>query len=152
MLAYPAKVEPDGDGFLVTFRDIPEAITGGDAIVEALEEAIDCLDVALAGFYADSDRDLPAASAPRRGEYMVSPSLPYALKLSLYQAMREEGVRPAELARRLGVDHKTVSGRLLKLTYRVNVELMTRAFKVIGRTPFVQTQKSLEPTPKRRAA
>ena len=38
---YVAKFEPDGDGFLVTFPAVPEAITGGDhkIAVEALKAA-----------------------------------------------------------------------------------------------------------------
>lgn len=142
MLSYPAKIEPDENAFLVTFRDIPEAITGGATREEALAMAEDCLDVALAGFYADEGRDLPTPSKARKGEVLVSPSLPYALKLSLYQAMRDDGVRPAELARRLNVDHKTVSSRIMNFRYAANTQQLQRAFKALGRRPVVSIDKA----------
>jgi antitoxin HicB len=40
---------PDIDGgYVVTFRDLPEAITQGDSIAECLKEASDCLEEAIA--------------------------------------------------------------------------------------------------------
>ena len=48
--AYPCKSTPDEDGALVvTFPDVPEAITGGKDPVEALAMAEDALATALAG-------------------------------------------------------------------------------------------------------
>ena len=47
---YPALLttdEKDG-GFVVTFRDLPEAITQGNSLEEALNEAADCLEEAIA--------------------------------------------------------------------------------------------------------
>ena len=47
---YPALLtadEKDG-GFVVTFPDLPEAITQGNSWEEALHEAADCLEEAIA--------------------------------------------------------------------------------------------------------
>jgi antitoxin HicB len=49
--AYPVTLtsdEKDG-GFVVTFKDFPEAITQGETTEEALVEAADALDEAIAG-------------------------------------------------------------------------------------------------------
>jgi antitoxin HicB len=46
-MTYFAKFEPDEGGFLVTFTDVPEAITGGKDRAEALANAQDALEVAL---------------------------------------------------------------------------------------------------------
>ncbi len=43
MLRYPAKLERDGEGYVVTFRDIPEAITAGATKEEAWVMAEDAL-------------------------------------------------------------------------------------------------------------
>jgi predicted RNase H-like HicB family nuclease len=53
MLAYAATLTPDEEdgGFVVTFRDVPEAITQGGTLDEALHNAADALTVALE-FYA----------------------------------------------------------------------------------------------------
>ena len=48
--AYPAHFKPDEDGsFMVQFRDLPEAITSGRDMADAIEQAADCLQEALAG-------------------------------------------------------------------------------------------------------
>ena len=43
--AYPAIFTPDTEdgGFVITFPDIPEAITQADSIAIGLEEATDCI-------------------------------------------------------------------------------------------------------------
>jgi len=43
---YPAKLTPDKEdgGFVVMFRDFPEAITQGEDMADALAEAVDCLE------------------------------------------------------------------------------------------------------------
>jgi len=50
-LAYPVTLTPDetDGGFVVTFEDLPEAITQGETIEEALAEAADALEEAIAG-------------------------------------------------------------------------------------------------------
>ena len=49
--AYPVTLTPDDadGGFVVTFQDVPEAITQGQTLAEALLEAADALDEAIAG-------------------------------------------------------------------------------------------------------
>lgn len=45
---YPIRLISDRDsgGFVVGFRDLPEAITQGDTLEECLQEAADCLEEA----------------------------------------------------------------------------------------------------------
>lgn len=60
--AYPCKLTDDEDGGLVaTFPDVPEAITGGRDLDEALAEAEDALAVALEGYVLEG-RDIPTPS------------------------------------------------------------------------------------------
>jgi len=44
MLNYPVTLKKDGDTILVTFRDVPEAITFGADKEEALRNAVDALE------------------------------------------------------------------------------------------------------------
>src|SRR5438309_12052060 len=105
MRAYPAALISDRDGgFTVTFRDVPEAITEGDTREEALLRAEDALESALA-MYIAAKEPLPAASPAEAGEEMVPLSALGMAKTALYDAMREQGVGRAELARR---DRKSV--------------------------------------------
>ena len=48
---YPALFTPDAQdgGFVVTFPDVPEAVTQGEDMPDALQEAADCLEEAIAG-------------------------------------------------------------------------------------------------------
>ncbi|NEO96746.1 MAG: type II toxin-antitoxin system HicB family antitoxin [Moorea sp. SIO3G5] len=47
--SFPATFTPDESdgGFVVTFQDLPEAITQGDSMEQALAEAADCLEEAM---------------------------------------------------------------------------------------------------------
>ena len=101
MRAYPAKLSPDPDGgFTVTFRVVPEAITEGDSRDEALMRAEDALESALA-MYIAAKEPLPKPSALKRGEVMVPLSALGMAKTALHEAMLEQKVGRAELARRL---------------------------------------------------
>lgn len=58
-LTYPATVTPDTGGqWLVTFPDIPEAVSAGDSKEDALAYAPAALETALE-FYTDAGEDLP---------------------------------------------------------------------------------------------
>ena len=59
--------------FVVTFRDVPEAVTAGVTRAEALDRASCALLEALAG-YVQLGRQLPAPSAPETGEDLVAVS------------------------------------------------------------------------------
>jgi antitoxin HicB len=99
MFSYPITLTKDGDIILVTFRDIPEAITFGANKEEALLNAVDALESGLS-FYVESRKPLPLPSKLKRGERAVSPTALESAKLGLYQAMTEQGIKKAEIARR----------------------------------------------------
>jgi antitoxin HicB len=48
--SFPATLTPDLDdgGYVVTFRDLPEAITQDDSVELALQKAFDCIEEAIA--------------------------------------------------------------------------------------------------------
>ncbi|HXO89917.1 MAG TPA: type II toxin-antitoxin system HicB family antitoxin, partial [Stellaceae bacterium] len=59
---YPADIERDSAGFyLVTFPDFPEAATDARSREDAVSEAIDCLEEAVAGRMKRGD-DIPTPS------------------------------------------------------------------------------------------
>jgi antitoxin HicB len=71
MSQYPVTLTKDGSQFLVTFKDVPEAITFGMNEKEALENAVDALDTGLS-FYIDAHEPLPKASKVKRGQKIVT--------------------------------------------------------------------------------
>jgi antitoxin HicB len=100
MFDYPVLLIPDDGTVLVTFPDVPEAITFGMDEDEALLQAVDALETGLS-FYIDARKPLPVPSAAE-GRPTVRPSALECAKLGVYQAMTEQGLRKTDLARRLG--------------------------------------------------
>lgn len=71
VIAYPARFEPAPEGgYVVTFRDIPEAITQGDTEAEAQEMAKDAL-ICACEIYAETGRSLPPSSTAMPGERLI---------------------------------------------------------------------------------
>lgn len=132
MLDYPVILEaqPEG-GFVVTFPDVPEAITQGEDEDEALLYAIDALESALS-FYVDDRKPLPIPSKPKRGQKTVRPSALECAKLGVYRAMTEQGIKKAELARRLGW-HMPQVDRLFDLRHASRLDQIEAAARALGR-------------------
>ena len=131
-LDFPAMLRRAKEGgYVVTFRDVPEAITQGEDRADALVNAIDALETALE-FYSDSLSDLPRSSKPRGREVLVRPSASACMKFAVYQTMRERGVRKAELARRLGW-HLPQINRLLDLHHASRLDQAEAALQVLGK-------------------
>ena len=131
-LDYPVILEPDSnDTVLVSFPDVPEAHTFGDDEADALLRAADALETALE-FYTDAGEPLPKASKPRRGQHTVRPGAQACIKLGIYQAMREQGVRKSELARRLGW-HMPQVDRLLDMRHATRLAQAESALAALGR-------------------
>jgi antitoxin HicB len=131
MRAYPATLIPDMDGgFTVTFRDVPEAITEGDSLEDALFRAEDALESALA-MYVMAKESFPAPSAAQEGEVMVPLSALGMAKAALYEATREQGVGRAELARRLRW-HLAQVNRVLDLRHASKMEQVEAALAALG--------------------
>lgn len=101
---FPALLEPDEEGRLVVhFPDLPEALTDGADIAEALTEASDCLSTALAARIVNH-QDIPPPRRLRTGHYLVAPEAKMALKAALYSALRARKMTAADLARQLRID------------------------------------------------
>ncbi|WP_019624329.1 type II toxin-antitoxin system HicB family antitoxin [Thioalkalivibrio thiocyanoxidans] len=70
-MSYGVRLSRDEAGrYLVTCRDVPEALTDGESQEEALREMGDALRVALAG-YVTEGRPIPTPSLTRDGETIV---------------------------------------------------------------------------------
>jgi predicted RNase H-like HicB family nuclease/uncharacterized protein YnzC (UPF0291/DUF896 family) len=70
MLGYPVTLTPENGGYVVTFQDVPEALTEGDTLEEALAMGLEALESALE-FYYESHRPVPVPSAPGPGQHVV---------------------------------------------------------------------------------
>ncbi len=132
MLAYPAIFAPEPEGgFTVTFRDVPEAITWGQTVEEAMSMAVDALETALST-YVDDRKDLPRPSAAKRRERLVPLSALGMAKAALYTTMREQKVGKAALARRLD-RHLPQIDRLLDFCHASKLEQIELALTALGK-------------------
>lgn len=127
--AYAAEFEPTEreGGFVVSFPDVPEAITEGDDMADALVQASDALGVALLT-YLEMDRALPAAKAEGT---LIYPAAEIATKIAVIETFRASGISRTELARRLGKDEKEAR-RLLDPDTATKLPLLASALAAMG--------------------
>lgn len=130
-MRYVVKIEPDGDGFMASFPDVPEALTGGDTREETLDMARDALITAL-DFCFDDKREVPLPRKAKKGEEVVE--LPASLwaKVLLLNEMVRQQVRPVELARKLGTSAQEVN-RLVNLKHTTKVDSIQEALSALGK-------------------
>jgi antitoxin HicB len=131
-MQYPVKLTPDGKYFMVSFPDVPEALTQGTGKRDALHHALDALESALT-FYIDAGKPFPTPSKPRRNQRVVELPASFSAKALLLHEMNAKGIRPSMLARRLKLAPESVS-RLLNPYRTSSIDLIQAALKVLGKT------------------
>ena len=139
MLAYPALFEPEGKGFVVTFPDIPEAITEGNSAAEAMEYAVDALQTILSE-YINRRLEIPQPKRARgRNVRLVDLPALVEAKIGLYRSMRSMNVRKADLARRIGWQKSQVD-RLLDLKHASRLDQIETALKALDKRLTIQVE------------
>ncbi|MDY6862107.1 MAG: type II toxin-antitoxin system HicB family antitoxin [Thermodesulfobacteriota bacterium] len=130
---YPATLTPDNDdgGFVVKFIDLPEAITQGENVDNALSEAADCLEEAIAN-RIEMGRPIPNPSTAKNGQYAVPLPAQMAAKAVLYIAIQEIGISNVDLAKKLGCDEKEVC-RMLDPHHSSKIPRIEFALSAMGR-------------------
>ena len=128
---YPARVTREDNEYLVTFPDVPEAITTGATHAEALAMAADALVTAM-DFYFEDRRTVPLPSVIKRGQVAVELPASVAAKVLLLNELVATGVRNAELARLMHTSAQEVT-RLTDLHHPTKIDTVARALQVLGR-------------------
>lgn len=133
MLAYPATLTADATdgGFVVTFADIPEAITQGDTEIEALAAARDALESAM-DFYFEDKRAVPLPGPATACAHLIELPSSLAAKILLMNEMIAQNVRPAELARRMNTTPQEIN-RLTNLRHTTRIDGIASALKALGK-------------------
>jgi len=131
MFSYPARVTRDGDGYVVSFPDIPEALTGAKDRDEAIDMAVDALTTAM-DFYFEDRRAVPMPSALKRGHVAIELPASVAAKVLLLNEMIAQGKRPAELARLMHARPQEVT-RLMDLHHPTKIDTVAAALRAMGR-------------------
>jgi antitoxin HicB len=126
--AVPEEGEKEGL-VILTFPDVPEAITEGDGLPDALRQAEDALATALLSYPL---RKLPLPSADADVGIEVTLSAEAAAKLAVLDAFAGSGLSKSELARRLGL-RETEARRLLDPMHPTKLPRLQAALRVLGK-------------------
>ena len=131
-MRFPMNIEPDEEFFMVTFPDIPEAITQGETMEQAREVVQDALETALE-FYFEAPRMVPTPSPIKPGQEYVELPTSVSAKVLLLNEMIQQKVRPADLARLLDTTPQVVN-RLTNLRHATKIDGIATAMKALGKT------------------
>ena len=130
---YRAEFEP-GDrrgNVVVSFPDVPEAVTQGRSTADARVMSEEALGLALLSSLA---RGLPLPKSRARGrslvEIAVAPDV--AAKLAVLEAFTAARISKSELARRIGKDEKEVR-RILDPKHATKLPALTAALRAMGK-------------------
>ena len=129
MLEYPIELQDDDASVLATSVDFPELATFGEDRTDAESHALDALQEAIAARIHDR-RDIPSSSAG--GNVRITLPTLTAVKVILYQGMRDQGISKTDLARRLGW-HLPQVDRVLNVNHNSRLDQMDAALQAIGR-------------------
>ena len=138
---YSAVLEQIEEEVVVTFRDLPECLTSGGDVAEALEEAQDALEEAIAGRIDDGE-PIPMPSEPLPGEHPVVLSTDMAAKAALVLAFRESGLSQVAFATKLGKDEKAVR-RMLDARHGTAATRINKALRHLGKELIVELVEHL---------
>lgn len=128
---YAVRLAPaEEGGYVVTCRDLPQLVTQGESVEEALEQAVDAMDEVFATYLTEG-LDFPQPSKAKRREHLVAPPAETVAKAALYVATRQAGISKVQLAKRLGVDEKEVR-RLLDPHYGSKLPRIAKAISLLG--------------------
>ncbi len=137
--AYPCNLIPDleeGEGFIVTFPDVPGAITGAQTREESLFLAEDVL-VAMLAVYVQQQREIPTPSPVADSQELVAVPPIAAAKLALYTAMREQGITGDALAVRLNLSDSAIR-KLLNPDCYSHISQIMKALRTVGRSLVIE--------------
>ena len=116
---------------MVSFPDIPEALTGAPSRDEVIAMAADALTTAM-DFYFEDRRPVPSPSLPKRGQVMIDLPPSVGAKVLLLNEMLAQGTRPSDLARLMNIRPQEVN-RLTTLRHPTKIDTVADALKALGK-------------------
>jgi antitoxin HicB len=135
-----ARFEPgEKRGIVVSFPDVPEAITQGDDETDAYAQAEEALGLALLTYSA---RNLPLPRARKhRGEDLVpvAAEAEIAAKLAVIEAVRTAGISKSEFARLIEKDEKDAR-RILDPKHATKLPTLSAALRKLGHRLVIATE------------
>ena len=132
-MLYPAKFDLEDGCYVVTFRDIPEALTQGYSFDEAKEMSLDALVTAL-DFYFDDQKTVPVPSPAQEGEHLIELPISIWSKILLLNTMLEARISQADLAKKMQKSRQEMQ-RIIDLNHNTKIDTIVDALKILGKNP-----------------
>ena len=133
MYAYPALLRDNKEGGdIVSFRDVPEAITEIWSMDELQDTAVDAL-VTVLEMYFEKNRVFPEPSKPKKNEVMVALPLIVVAKMLLLNVMVSSNIRPCDLARKMHIKPQEVN-RIIDLQHKTKMDTIDSAMRALGKS------------------
>ncbi|MBF0502977.1 MAG: type II toxin-antitoxin system HicB family antitoxin [Candidatus Riflebacteria bacterium] len=129
----------DEGGFVVSCRDLPEVVTQGEDLEDAIDNAEGALQAAIE-YRIEQDMDIPASSRRKKNEHMATVPILTAMKAALYLATRGKRGMNAKLSLALDLDEKEVR-RMLDPHHATKATTIERALAVLGHRLIVSVEK-----------
>lgn len=132
MIKYRVKLTPDDNGtLLVTSPDFPDVITFGETREDALHYAVGAFREVIAA-RIHYKVPIPKPSRIKAGEPFIMLPLQTEMKVRLYEALQENGMKKAELARMLNL-HRQEIDRRLDFKQSTSIGKIEAAFAALGK-------------------
>lgn len=135
-LGYPVQIYSNKvGGWIVKFRDIPEAFTEIWSMDELQDTALDCLVTAM-DFYIEDGRKFPAPSKGEEGDRFIDVPASVRAKILLLNTMINDNIRPVDLARKMKVRTQDVT-RILNISHTTKIDTLEQAFKALNKHIYI---------------
>jgi antitoxin HicB len=138
-LVYGACIKPDGNGFLITFRDLPNVFSYGETCEEAIFNVVEALDGVLLEMVAE-DLKIPYPSMIQDNEEAISVSPEIAAPVMLHILRLDVGKTIANLAQAMEVKYQTYQ-RMEKTGNNLTLKNLKRAARLMGATVELRLRK-----------
>ncbi|CBG88359.1 antitoxin [Citrobacter rodentium] len=132
IMRYPVNLIPAAEGgYVVSFPDIPEALTQGETRHQTLEAAQEALISAFEFYFEDND-PIPLPSPVGKTDDYVEIPLSVASKVLLLNAFLEARISQLELAKRIGRPKQEIT-RLFDLRHATKIDAVQAAARALGK-------------------
>ncbi len=129
-MRYAIRIRKDtNDTFLVTVPDLPDAVTFGETLDEAKLQAVDAIETVMMARMTDREA-IPEPKASGRYYAELRPAV--AAKVALWNAMLQQGMGKAALARKLKW-HMPQVDRALDVRHESTLSSLVEALAVTGK-------------------
>jgi len=139
---YRAHFEPGEDHgvIVVTFPDVPEAVTQDNDEMDAYAQAEEALGLALLT-YPQRGLPLPAPKARSADLVPVAVDAEIAAKLAVIEAVREAGISKSEFARQIAKDEKEAR-RILDPMHPTKLATLSAVLRKLGRRLVIGVERA----------